>query len=142
MPVSADVDEADFLKAGDTIVLDGDPWEVRAAEHHGEGTPGVFYVEWVVLDLRNLLSSAQKSVRLPLGSEVLRARLEEKTMLFLYADPKSLYFMDALTLEQLGVAAEQLPHLVAALHEGELVEARAFEGRPLPHTVRRRSQAT
>jgi len=115
---------------------------VLATSHHGEGTPGVFYPEWVVLDLRNLVSGGRKSLRLSLGSPVRIARLEEKTIQFLYATPGHLHFMDASTFEALDVAAAALPHLVSTLRAGDLVDAQAFGARPLPHTLRLRPRST
>lgn len=137
---SVDGEEADFLKAGDVVVLDGDPWEVLATEHHGEGTPGVFYSEWVVLELRSLVSGVQQSLRLSLGSPVRLAKLDDVTLQFLHATRDGLHFMDASTFEELAFPAEHVAHVTSShrLREGDLVDGQAFEGRPLAQTLRRR----
>lgn len=131
-------EEADFLRAGHVVVLDGDPWEVLATEHQGAGTPGVFYSEWAVLELRSLVSDERRSLRLSLGSPVQLARLEDVTLQFLRAARDGLHFMDASTFEEVVVPAERVAHVASSLHEGGLVDGQSFGGRPLPRTLRLR----
>lgn len=115
------------LKAGTTIELDGAPYLILSNEHSKMGRGGAV----MRTKIRNLVTGAVLDRTFKPSDKVEGARLDRKTVQYLYGDGDSLTFMDAGDFEQLQVSARDFSNSAGYLKEGEQYDLLCFGERPI-----------
>lgn len=126
---------SDFRK-GLKIEFKGDPYIIVDFLHVKPGKGGAF----VRTKIKNLVTGRVLDETFRSGEKMGRPDLEEKTVQYLYYDPKEGYvFMDQDTYEQLPLTEEQVGDSRFYLLDGLTLNLNFYKGRPigldLPTTV-------
>jgi elongation factor P len=115
------------LKAGVTIELEGQPYQIISNEHSKMGRGGAV----MRTKLKNLVTGAALERTFKASDKVEAARLEKKGVQYLYRDGDALTFMDSATFEQSVLGVGELGGVVQFLKEGESYELLLFRGRAI-----------
>ena len=116
---------ANDLRAGMTVDIDGQLYEVEEFQHVKRGRGGAF-VRTKLKDLRTLQSI--KRVFQP-EQRIKDAFIEERSAQYLYQDGENFYFMDSETFEERLVSKSTLEKKVNFLRENMEVKIRLYEGK-------------
>ena len=123
------------LKKGVTIELDGNLYIIVEWQHIKMGR-GSAQVRLKLHDMRggHTIERVFQS-----GEKFTRARLDRRSVQFLYADADLYYFMDSETFEQTVLDAKALGDAIKYLKEGMPLEILSYDGEPisveLPNSV-------
>ena len=127
--------QANGLRRGTTIILEGAPYRVLKFEHRTPGNKRGF----VQTKLRNLLDGTQREVKFGATDSVERALIDTREMDYLYSDGNGAVFMDVENYEQITMVDEDLGAAKPWLHEGMRILVEVLDDRPigleLPKTV-------
>lgn len=107
------MDTSDF-RNGLSILLDGDIFTIVEFQHVKPGKGGAF----VRTKLKNVKSGSTVDKTFRAGEKMEQARLERKTMQFLYSQDDEYYLMDGETYEQVAVKAATFGDAVKYLKDG------------------------
>jgi elongation factor P len=123
------------FRPGVSIEYDGSIWRVVEFMHVKPGKGAAF----VRTKLKNIRNGAVKEQTFRAGEKVPRARVENRSMNYLYTDGETYTFMDNETFEQLNVPAVQLEDESKYLLENAQCQVLMYEGEAigveLPNTV-------
>jgi elongation factor P len=123
------------MRKGITIELDGKLYQVVDYQHIKVGRGSA----QVRLKLRDIRSGHNIDRSFQASEKFTRARLESRTMQYLYNDGDAYYFMDQETFEQMPIDANQLGDTLNYLKEGMSLEVTSYKGElvgvELPITV-------
>jgi elongation factor P len=123
------------MRKGLTIELDGKLYQVVDYQHIKVGRGSA----QVRLKLRDIRSGHNIDRSFQASEKFVRARLESRTMQYLYNDGNAYYFMDQETFEQMPIDAGQLGDALNYLKEGAALEVSSYKGElvgvELPITV-------
>ncbi len=123
------------FKTNLTVTIDGDAWQVVEFQHVKPGKGAAF----VRAKMRNLCTGAVVERTFNAGERLPKARIDRRSMQYLYADGDSFVFMDTDNYEQTELNREQLGNALNFLLENMEVKIVVFEGRilgvELPNTV-------
>jgi elongation factor P len=123
------------LRKGITIELDDKLYQVVDYQHIKVGRGSA----QVRLKLRDIRSGHNIDRSFQASEKFARARLESRTMQYLYNDGDAYYFMDQETFEQMPIDANQLGDTLNYLKEGATLEVTSYKGElvgvELPITV-------
>jgi len=123
------------LRKGITIELDDKLYQVVDYQHIKVGRGSA----QVRLKLRDIRSGHNIDRSFQASEKFARARLESRTMQYLYNDGDAYYFMDQETFEQMPIDANQLGDTLNYLKEGMSLEVTSYKGElvgvELPITV-------
>lgn len=115
------------IKKGQTLVIDGDLYQVIEKDHV---TPGkgqaVNHVK-----LKSLKTGTQKQLRLSSSQTVELAYLEFKKSQYLYRDSTGYMFMDEVTYDQFPLSEDVVGDLMGFIKENESVSVTFFEEQPV-----------
>ncbi len=127
--------DAGELKKGITIELDGVLYQVLEYQHIKIGRGSAM----VRLRLRDIRAGHTIERTFQASEKFTRARLDYRTMQYLYNDGDLYYFMDEENYEQMPISAAQLGDTLDYLKEGMSLEVSSYEGElvgvELPITV-------
>ncbi len=127
--------DAGELKKGITIELDGVLYQVLEYQHIKIGRGSAM----VRLRLRDIRAGHTIERTFQASEKFTRARLDYRTMQYLYNDGDLYYFMDEENYEQMPISAAQLGDTLDYLKEGMSLEVSSYEGKlvgvELPITV-------
>lgn len=130
------------LRKGNTIVLDGELVKVLDFQHVKMGRGSAF----VRVQLRNLRTGATTERTFQASSKFETARLERRTVQYLYNDGDQYTFMDTETFEQPVLNAGLLGDTVKYLKEGMTIDLLQFRDEPIdveiPSSVEMRVEET
>jgi elongation factor P len=115
------------LRTGTAIELDGTPYVVTKFAHVKPGKGPAF----VRVTLKNLLTSASHERTLRASEKVNRARLDDRTVTFLYAAGEEYHFMDEKSYEELVVGAGDLGEASRWLKDGTSLKLVFYAGKPV-----------
>ncbi len=115
------------LKNGMTIMYDNNIYMVVDTQHVKPGKGAAF----VQAKLKNLRSGAIVENRFNSSDKVEQARIEKKTMQFLYSMNDIYYFMNMSDYEQVEINRSQLGDDISLLKENLEVDIMFFEGEML-----------
>lgn len=115
------------LRAGTAIELDGTPYLVTKFAHVKPGKGPAF----VRVALKNLLTGASHERTLRAGDKVNRARLDDRTVTFLYAAGEEYHFMDEKNYEELVVGGGDLGEVSQWLKDGTSLKLVFYAGKPV-----------
>jgi len=122
------------LRKGITIELDGELYQVLDYQHIKMKKTALNR-----LKLRNILGGHTIERTFPATEKFTRARLDYRSMQYLYNDGNLYYFMDEENFEQMPLSAKQLGGVLDYLKEGMSVEVSSYRGElvgvELPITV-------
>jgi elongation factor P len=113
------------LKKGLTIELEEKLYQVLDYQHIKMGRGSA----QIRLRLRDIRSGHTIERSFQASEKFARARLDYRTMQYLYKDGDLYYFMDEETFEQTPIAAEQLGNTLNYLKEGMSVEVSSYKGK-------------
>ncbi|MBA7484883.1 Elongation factor P [subsurface metagenome] len=123
------------LKKGITIELDGELYQVLDYQHLKIGRGSAM----VRLKLRDIRAGHTTERTFQASEKFTRARLDYRTMQYLYSDGDLYYFMDEKNYEQMPISASQLGDALNYLKEGIALEISSYKdelvGVELPITV-------
>jgi elongation factor P len=123
------------LRKGLTIELEGKLYQVLDYQHIKIGRGSAM----VRLRLRDIRGGHTIERTFQASEKFTRARLDSRSMQYLYNDGNSYYFMDEETFEQTPIDASQLGDALDYLKEGMSLEVSSYKGKlvgvELPITV-------
>ncbi len=123
------------FKTNLTVTIDGDAWQVVEFQHVKPGKGAAF----VRAKMRNLCTGAVIERTFNAGERLPKARIDRRSMQYLYADGDSYVFMDTDNYEQTELHKEQLGNALNFLLENMEVKIIVYEERilgvELPNTV-------
>ena len=123
------------FKTGLTIEVDGELWRVIEFLHVKPGKGSAF----VRSKLKNLRTGAVQEKTFRAGEKVEQAQIDNKQMLYLYADGNNYVFMDTATYEQLELPGDKIKDELKFMKENMLVNIMMYGsetlGVDLPNTV-------
>ena len=111
------------LRKGITIELDGELFQVLDYQHLKMGRGSA----QVRLRLRDINAGHTTERTFQASEKFTRARLDYRTMQYLYNDGGLYYFMDGETFEQMPINAAQLEDALNYLKEGMSVEVSSYK---------------
>ena len=124
------------LRKGITIELDGELYQVLDYQHIKVGRGSAV----VRLKLRDIRAGHITERTFQASEKFTRARLDYRTMQYLYNDSDLYHFMDEETYEQMPINASQLGDTLNYLKEGMSLEVASYKGElvgvELPITVK------
>ena len=124
------------LRKGITIELDGELYQVLDYQHIKVGRGSAV----VRLKLRDIRAGHITERTFQASEKFTRARLDYRTMQYLYNDGDLYHFMDEETYEQMPINASQLGDTLNYLKEGMSLEVSSYKGElvgvELPITVK------
>ncbi len=115
------------IRPGHIITHKGALWQAVKINHVKPGKGGAF----AQVELKNLKDGSKLNERFRSSETVERARLEQKTHQFLYAQDGMLIFMDTSSYEQISLPENTLGTRVEFLQDGMNVQIESHEGKPL-----------
>lgn len=130
------------LRKNNTIVVDGDLVKVLDFQHVKMGRGSAF----VRVQMRNLRTGATTERTFQSGSKFEQARLERRTVQYLYSDDDTYTFMDTETFEQPVLSRQLLGDAVKYLREGMTIDLLQYGDEPIdveiPTSVEMRIEQT
>ena len=123
------------LKKGITIELEGGLYSILDWQHIKMGRGSA----QVRLKLRDIRGGHTIERTFQAGEKFVRARLDRRSVQFLYSDGDLYYFMDSVSFEQSTLNSDLLGDALSYLKEGMSLEILSYEGEPisveLPNSV-------
>lgn len=123
------------LRKGLTIELDDKLYQVMSYQHIKIGRGSAM----VKLKMRDIRGGHTIERTFQASEKFTRARLDSRTMQYLYNDGNSYYFMDEKTFEQIPISSSQLGDALDYLKENMSLEVSSYKGKligvELPITV-------
>lgn len=123
------------LKKGITIELEGELYQIIDWQHIKMGRGSA----QVRLKLRDIRGGHTIERTFQAGERFTRARLERRTVQFLYSEGELYYFMDSESFEQSALNRDQLGDAIDYLKEGMSLEILSYKDEPigieLPNSV-------
>ncbi len=130
------------LRKGNTLDLDGELVKVLDLQHVKMGRGSAF----IRVQLRNLRTGAITERTFQAGTKFQPARLERRTVQYLYHDDNNYTFMDTQTFEQPVLGGDLLEDKVKYLTEGMTIDLLEYQGQPIdvemPTSVQMRVERT
>jgi len=128
------ISTADF-RNGLTIVVDGEPYTIIYFQHVKPGKGGAF----VRTKLRSVRTGNVFERTFRAGERMNPARVERRTVQFLYASGDDYHLMDMESFDEFNLSAEQMGEAVRYLKEGIELQLVIYEGEIIgvepPNTV-------
>ena len=115
------------IRPGHILTHKGGLWQAVKINHVKPGKGGAF----AQVELKNLKDGSKLNERFRSSETVERARLEQKTHQFLYAQDDMLVFMDTDNYEQVSLPKDSLGERAGFLQDGMNVQIESHEGKPL-----------
>lgn len=115
------------IKRGMTIEMDGQLYQIVEFQHIKMGRGSA----QVRMKLRNVRRGDLIEKTVQAGDRFTRARLDHRTVQFLYRDGDHYHFMDTSTYEQVALGPDKLGDLVDYLTDGAQVTLSEYEGEPI-----------
>jgi elongation factor P len=113
---------SDFRK-GMTFEINGEPHVVLDFQHVKPGKGAAF----VRTKYRNILTGATREEAFNPNDKFENARIETKTMQYLYNDGELYYFMDQETYDQVPLMKEQVQDAILYLRENDMATIKFFK---------------
>jgi elongation factor P len=113
---------SDFRK-GITFEINGEPHVVLDFQHVKPGKGAAF----VRTKYRNILTGATREEAFNPNDKFENARIETKTMQYLYNDGELYYFMDQETYDQVPLMKEQVEDAILYLRENDMATIKFFK---------------
>ncbi|MGH2500593.1 MAG: elongation factor P [Candidatus Limnocylindria bacterium] len=115
------------IKRGITIELDGTLYQIVEFQHIKMGRGAA----QVRMKLRNVRRGDLVERTFQAGDRFARARLDHRSVQFLYHDGTHYHFMDTQTYEQIALEEDHLGDAVHYLADGMTVTLNEYEGEPI-----------
>jgi elongation factor P len=112
------------IKRGITVEIDGQLYQIVEFQHIKMGRGSA----QVRMKLRNVRKGDLIEKTVQAGERFQRARLDHRTVQYMYTDGDLYHFMDAKTYEQLALNADKLGDAVNYLTDGMEVTLNEYEG--------------
>jgi len=112
------------LRKGITIELDGELHQVLEYQHLKIGRGSAV----IRLKLRDIRAGHTTERTFQASEKFIRARLDYRSMQYLYNDGDLYYFMDEENYEQMPLSASQLGNVLNYLKEGMSLEVSSYKG--------------
>jgi len=113
---------SDFRK-GITFEINGEPHVILDFQHVKPGKGAAF----VRTKYRNILTGATREEAFNPNDKFENARIETKTMQYLYNDGELYYFMDQETFDQVPLMKEQVEDAILYLRENDMATIKFFK---------------
>jgi len=115
------------IKRGITIELDGQLYQIVEFQHIKMGRGSA----QVRMKLRNVRRGDLIEKTVQAGDRFQRARLDHRTVQFMYKDATHYHFMDTNTYDQIALNEDQLGDATSYLTDGMQVTLNEYEGEPI-----------
>jgi len=115
------------IKRGITVEIDGQLYQIVEFQHIKMGRGSA----QVRMKLRNVRRGDLIEKTVQAGERFQRARLDHRTVQFMYRDGEHYYFMDTSTYDQLPLDAAKLGDAVDYLTDGMQVTLNEYQGEPI-----------
>ena len=115
------------IKRGITIELDGQLYQIVEFQHIKMGRGSA----QVRMKLRNVRRGDLIEKTVQAGDRFQRARLDHRTVQFMYKDATHYHFMDTNTYDQIALNEDQLGDATNYLTDGMQVTLNEYEGEPI-----------
>ncbi len=115
------------LRKGLTIEMDNELVRIMDYQHIKQGRGSAF----VRVTMRNLRTGSTTERTFQAGSKFTVARLERRSVQFLYEEAGDYYFMDTETYEQFPLPREILANAVNYLKESDVIDLLTYQDKPL-----------
>ena len=115
------------IKRGITVEIDGQLYQIVEFQHIKMGRGSA----QVRMKLRNVRRGDLIEKTVQAGERFQRARLDHRTVQFMYKDGEHYYFMDTNTYDQMPLDAEKLGDAVDYLTDGMQVTLDEYQGEPI-----------
>jgi elongation factor P len=112
------------LKKGITIELEGEPYQILDYQHIKMGRGSA----QVRLKLRDIHAGHTVERTFQASEKFAQARLDHRTVSYLYCEDDLYYFMDTENFEQILISKEQLEETVSYLKEGMTLDISSYKG--------------
>ena len=123
--------QANALKAGNIIEVDGSLLTVTKVEHRTPGNLRAF----VQVEAKDSKSGNKKDFRFSSTESVERVRIDEVPHQYLFAEGNQITLMNNESYEQIVVDRDLIGEAAAFLQDGMQVEVSVYEGTPLSVTL-------
>jgi len=115
---------ASDFKKGITFEINGEPHVILDFQHVKPGKGAAF----VRTKYRNILTGATREEAFNPNDKFENARIETKTMQYLYNDGELYYFMDQETFDQVPLMKDQVEDAILYLRENDMATIKFFKG--------------
>lgn len=115
------------IKRGITVEIDGQLYQIVEFQHIKMGRGSA----QVRMKLRNVRRGDLIEKTVQAGERFQRARLDHRTVQFMYRDGEHYYFMDTSTYDQLPLDGAKLGEAVDYLTDGMQVTLNEYQGEPI-----------
>lgn len=115
------------IKRGMTLDLDGTLYQIIEFQHIKMGRGSA----QVRMKLRNVRRGDTIERTFQAGERFTRARLDHRSVQFMYRDGTHYHFMDTATYDQLALEEEQLGEAASYLSDGLVVQLNEYQGEPI-----------
>jgi len=115
------------IKRGITVEIDGQLYQIVEFQHIKMGRGSA----QVRMKLRNVRKGDLIEKTVQAGERFQRARLDHRTVRFMYSDGTLYHFMDTKTYDQIALDADHLGDAVNYLADGMEVTLNEYEGEPI-----------
>ena len=115
------------LRKGLTIEMDNELVRIMEYQHIKQGRGSAF----VRVTMRNLRTGSTTERTFQAGSKFTVARLERRSVQFLYEEAGDYYFMDTETYEQFPLPRDILGNAVNYLKESDVIDLLTYQDKPI-----------
>lgn len=123
------------IRPGFILEFEGNLWRVTKTQHTQPGKGGAY----MQVEMKDIVNGTKRNERFRSADTVEKARLDQTTYQFLYAEGETLVLMDTNSYEQITVPSELAGDAAVFLQDGMDVEVESYEGKnislTLPETV-------
>jgi len=119
------------IRPGFILEFEGNLWRVVKTQHTQPGKGGAY----MQVEMKDIVNGTKRNERFRSADTVEKARLDQSTYQFLYADGDNLVIMDTNSFEQITVSAELAGEPVAFLQDGMEVQVESYDEKPISLTL-------
>lgn len=123
------------IRPGFILEFEGNLWRVLKTQHTQPGKGGAY----MQVEMKDIVNGTKRNERFRSADTVEKARLDQTTYQFLYAEGETLVLMDTNSYEQISVPTELAGDAAVFLQDGMNVEVESYDGKnislTLPETV-------
>lgn len=115
------------IRPGNILEFEGNLWRVLKTNHTQPGKGGAY----MQVEMKDIINGTKRNERFRSADTVEKARLDQTTYQFLYAEDENLVIMDNNTYEQLTVAKELAGEAAHFLQDGMEIQVESYDDKPI-----------
>jgi elongation factor P len=119
------------IRPGFILEFEGNLWRVTKTQHTQPGKGGAY----MQVEMKDIVNGTKRNERFRSADTVEKARLDQTTYQFLYAEGETLVLMDTNTYEQLSVSNDLAGDAAVFLQDGMDVQVESYDEKPISLTI-------